>query len=110
MRHADGNGRPAATMVEPLEHIGAFTLISVIPRTGRRHQVRVHLASMNHSLAGDELYGGPALEGLAPGRFWLHLAHLGFDSPAGGRVEAEAPLPADLRAVLERCAQIRRTR
>ncbi len=114
MRHIAGatrrydNGRPAATMVEPLEHIGAFTLISVIPRTGRRHQVRVHLASMNHSLAGDELYGGPALEGLAPGRFWLHLAHLGFDSPAGGRVEAEAPLPADLRAALERCAQVRR--
>ena len=110
MRHADGNGRPAATMVEPLKHVGAFTLVSVIPRTGRRHQIRVHLASMNHSLAGDELYGGPALEGLAPGRFWLHLAHLGFDSPAGGRVEAEAPLPADLRAALERCAQVRRLR
>src|SRR5260370_17546614 len=85
-------------MVEPLEHIGAFTLVSVIPRTGRRHQIRVHLASMNHSLAGDELYGGPALEGLAPGRFWLPLAHLGFDSPSNGRVEAGAPLPADLLA------------
>src|SRR5260370_23748531 len=54
-----GNGRPAATMVEPLEHIGAFTLVSVLARTGRRHQIRVHLASMNHSLAGDALYGGP---------------------------------------------------
>src|SRR5260370_26570519 len=93
-------------MVEPLEHIGAFTLVSVIPRTGRRHQIRVHLASMNHSLAGDELYGGPALEGLAPGRFWLHLAHLGFDSPAGGRVEAQTPLPPDLAPALQRCAQV----
>jgi 23S rRNA pseudouridine1911/1915/1917 synthase len=94
--------RPAATVVEPLESVRGFTLLSVKPRTGRRHQIRVHLASVGLPLAGDALYGGPALAGLEPGRFWLHLRAVTFDSPASGRVEVTAPLPADLSAALER--------
>ncbi|MGH7878254.1 MAG: RluA family pseudouridine synthase, partial [Candidatus Binataceae bacterium] len=60
----------------------------------------IHLASLGHPLAGDELYGGPPLEGLAPGRFWLHLAALELESPVAGRIRVEAPLPADLGASL----------
>ncbi len=94
--------RPAATVIEPIEQLRGFVLLAVTPRTGRRHQIRVHLASAGMPLAGDALYGGPPLAELAPGRFWLHLSQIAFDSPAGGRIEVTAPLPPDLTAVLAR--------
>jgi len=90
------SARPALTMVSPISHYRGFTRVAVTPRTGSRHQIRVHLASIGHPLAGDLLYGGPAIAPLVPGRFWLHLASLEFDSPAGGRVKVEAPLASDL--------------
>jgi 23S rRNA pseudouridine1911/1915/1917 synthase len=93
--------RPALTRVEPLSYIGGFTLVQVTPRTGNRHQIRVHLASIGNPLAGDSLYGGPPLDGLEHGRFWLHLAELEFDSPAGGRAHVTAPLASDLEASLK---------
>lgn len=99
---SSASARPAATVVEPLEHLDGFTLLAVTPRTGRRHQIRVHLASIGLPLAGDTLYGGPALAELPPGRFWLHLAALSFESPVSGRVDVTAPLPADLAALLNR--------
>jgi 23S rRNA pseudouridine1911/1915/1917 synthase len=96
----DLGARPAATIVEPLTAYRGFTLAAVKPRTGSRHQIRVHLASIGMPLAGDILYGGPPIAGMPPDRFWLHLMMLAFDSPAGGRVEVEAPLAPDLAAVL----------
>jgi len=60
------------------------------------------LMSIGNSIAGDELYGGPPLAGLAAGRFWLHLAELEFEPPWGGRVEVVAPLPSDLEGSLAR--------
>jgi 23S rRNA-/tRNA-specific pseudouridylate synthase len=96
------NPRPAFTKIEPLLYQNGFTLVRVTPRTGSRHQIRVHLASLGHPIAGDELYGGPALAELVAGRFWLHLAELEFEAPAGGRVEAAAPLPGDLEDSLAR--------
>lgn len=92
--------RPAVTRVVPLDYANGFTLAEVTPRTGSRHQIRVHLASIGHPLAGDALYGGPALAGLEPGRFWLHLAEIEFESPAGGAVRALAPLADDLERSL----------
>jgi 23S rRNA pseudouridine1911/1915/1917 synthase len=94
--------RPALTQVEALAHERGFTLARVTPRTGNRHQIRVHLASIGHPLAGDELYGGPPLAGLGTGRFWLHLAELEFESPAGGRVHVKAPIAGDLEDSLAR--------
>jgi 23S rRNA pseudouridine1911/1915/1917 synthase len=94
--------RPALTQVQALTHEHGFTLVRVTPRTGNRHQIRVHLASLSHPLAGDELYGGPPLAGLDAGRFWLHLAELEFDSPAGGRGHVTAPLASDLEDSLAR--------
>ena len=99
--------RPAATVIEPIEQLCGFVLLAVTPRTGRRHQIRVHLASIGMPLAGDALYGGPLLAELALGRFWLHLSTIVFDSPAGGRVEVTAPLPEDLTAVLTRLRSAR---
>jgi 23S rRNA-/tRNA-specific pseudouridylate synthase len=65
-----------------------------------RHQIRVHLADAGFPLMGDELYGGPPLNGLPPGRFFLHLSAMRFLSPSGVEVAVEAPLPSDLTAAL----------
>jgi 23S rRNA pseudouridine1911/1915/1917 synthase len=92
--------RPAVTLAEPLRRIDDFTLITVVPATGSRHQIRVHLASAGYPIVGDELYGGPLHCALALGRFWLHLGRVQFDSPASGRITLQAPLPPDLRAAL----------
>ncbi len=96
--------RPALTAVAPLRKIGGFTLIEAAPATGVRHQIRVHLASVGHPIAGDELYGGPHLQSLAPGRFWLHLAELGLTAPGGAFVRVSAPYPADLESALSASA------
>jgi 23S rRNA pseudouridine1911/1915/1917 synthase len=94
-------GRAAMTLVEPIQRVGEFTLLSIAPKTGSRHQIRVHLASLGHPIVGDTLYGGPPSDTLARGRFWLHLCDLAFDSPAVGHVKATAPLPPDLKSLIE---------
>lgn len=88
--------RPALTIVQPIARVGEFTLVSVVPKTGNRHQIRVHLASAGHPLAGDALYGGPPFLTFAPGRFWLHLREVEFESSVSGRIKVEAPRPSDL--------------
>jgi 23S rRNA pseudouridine1911/1915/1917 synthase len=94
-------GRAASTVVDPIRRVGDFTLLSIAPKTGSRHQIRVHLASLGHPIVGDTLYGGPASESLAHGRFWLHLCAVAFDSPAIGHVKVTAPIPPDLQKLLE---------
>lgn len=94
-----GRGRAALTEYRVLERFPRFTLLEVRIRTGRTHQIRVHLASIGHPVAGDTLYGAAARPaGIeSPGRPWLHAWRIGFTSPAtGGRVAVEAPLPEDL--------------
>lgn len=76
--------------------------------TGRTHQIRVHLAAIEHPVVGDDRYGrgGPKLArelGLAAGRLWLHAGSLTFEHPRSGeRVTFDAALPADLAASLGR--------
>jgi 23S rRNA pseudouridine1911/1915/1917 synthase len=94
--------QPAATIVEPLERLSGSSLIEVQPRTGRRHQIRIHLKSIGYPLLGDTLYGGQEVVELAPGRFWLHLSEVEFQSPSNGTITVHAPLPSDLEAVLTR--------
>src|SRR6266851_1864696 len=93
--------RAAATLVEPIQRLGNFTLVAARPRTGIRHQIRVHLARAGHPIAGDTLYGGPPLDALADGRFWLHLAEIEFRSPVSGPVRVRSPLPRDLEQALK---------
>ena len=94
-------GRFANTVVDPIRRVGDFTLLSIAPKTGSRHQIRVHLASVGLPIVGDTLYGGPASETLAHGRFWLHLCEVAFDSPAIGHVKVTAPIPPDLKKLIE---------
>jgi 23S rRNA pseudouridine1911/1915/1917 synthase len=95
-----GTPRDAFSRVEPITQIANFTLVNVVPRSGRRHQIRVHLAAAGHPIANDELYGGPRLARLAEGRFWLHLAELRFTSPLAREVHLMVPNPDDFRELL----------
>jgi 23S rRNA-/tRNA-specific pseudouridylate synthase len=79
--------------------LGGFTLLEVRIGTGRTHQIRVHLASIGHPVAGDTLYGAaPA----GRGRFFLHAHRIAFHQPATGEaIEVVSPLAPDLEAWLE---------
>ncbi|MDP2704516.1 MAG: RluA family pseudouridine synthase [bacterium] len=77
-----------------------FTLLKAYPKTGRTHQIRVHLASIGHPVVGDKLYGGkrPTL-GLE--RHFLHASSLEFSTSDGRRIKVEAELPQNLLEVLQ---------
>ncbi|HXP83503.1 MAG TPA: RluA family pseudouridine synthase [Bryobacteraceae bacterium] len=92
------SGRSALTEFRVLERFENFTCLEVRIGTGRTHQIRVHLASLGHPVAGDKLYGARAAE-----RIFLHAWRISFTSPATGeRVTVEAPLPPDLEQWLAR--------
>jgi 23S rRNA pseudouridine955/2504/2580 synthase len=79
-----------------------FSLLEVTIKTGRTHQIRVHLAAQGHPIAGDDKYGDFDLNKLLAGhglkRMFLHAWRLQFDHPASGeRIELLAPLPPELR-------------
>lgn len=88
-------GRTALTSYRILEPLGKFTYLEVKIGTGRTHQIRVHMASIGHPVAGDNLYGAAA----APyGRFFLHAWKIRFTHPSNGKtIEIEAPLPSELK-------------
>jgi 23S rRNA pseudouridine1911/1915/1917 synthase len=100
--------REAQTFYRVLERFGKFALVELTPKTGRTHQLRVHLEAIGAPLVGDRLYKGSGREPRWPksapsfARQALHARSLAFDDPGGrGRVIAEAPLPADFRAALD---------
>jgi 23S rRNA pseudouridine1911/1915/1917 synthase len=87
----------------PAGPAGAFTLLEARIGTGRTHQIRVHLASIGHPVAGDTLYGAPAkVEGHPPlGRYFLHARRIRFRQPSTGEeIVLESPLPAELEGWL----------
>jgi 23S rRNA pseudouridine1911/1915/1917 synthase len=94
-------GRAAWSEYRVLRRFERFTFLEVRIGTGRTHQIRVHLSSIGHPVAGDTLYGAPAkVEGRPPlGRFFLHAHRIRFHQPATGEeVVVESPLPAELEA------------
>jgi 23S rRNA pseudouridine1911/1915/1917 synthase len=106
-------GRAALTRVRVRERWERADLLDVFLKTGRTHQIRVHLAHVGHPVVGDPLYGSGWERGMGgPSRSWamelarrtprlfLHAAELGFEHPVSGQaLRFEAPLPADLAAV-----------
>lgn len=89
------HGRPSLTNWEVVENFEGFTFLKIDLGTGRTHQIRAHMASIHHPVAGDKLYGAKP----SPwNRYFLHAHRLTFRSPAtGGQVVVESPLPDDLR-------------
>lgn len=87
-----------------------FTLLDVSPKTGRTHQIRVHLKYLKHPIVADELYAGRKTarddRKWCP-RLFLHAFSLGFTHPeTKRRVEHEADIPQELREVLENLAKL----
>jgi 23S rRNA pseudouridine1911/1915/1917 synthase len=97
-------GRAAETAFEVRERLGRATLLEAAPRTGRTHQIRVHLRAVGHPILGDGRYGGNGDDARALGltRPFLHSWRIGFVHPVTGeRVDLEEPLPADLAGALD---------
>jgi len=103
------NPREAVSHVRVIERFPGgpqpATLVIVRPETGRTHQIRVHLASVGHACLGDPLYGGSTLESGDDqfcGRQALHALALTITHPRNGdRMEFVAPLPDDIRGLLD---------
>jgi len=124
-----GNARPAVTFYEVQKRFDGFTAIRLFPKTGRTHQLRVHMLHLGHPIVADRLYGGgasltvanlrarssrhaePAASTAEPGdpspddvlidRQALHAHRLAFRHPQSGKpVEFEAPLPDDIQKTL----------
>jgi 23S rRNA pseudouridine1911/1915/1917 synthase len=98
-------GKKAATDVEVRERLPRATLVEARPRTGRTHQIRVHLAAIGHPVLGDRTYGGASEDATRLGltRPFLHSWKIAFDHPiTGKRVEVEDALPSDLEEALNR--------
>jgi 23S rRNA pseudouridine955/2504/2580 synthase len=107
--HADG--RRSITLVKVAQNFPAFTLLDVTIKTGRTHQIRVHLAGEGHPIVGDDKYGdfalnkalarGEAVSGCKFPRMFLHARRLRFEHPATAEtLELLAPLPAECHLLL----------
>jgi len=106
------NAREARTDWQVLARVDSTTLLEVQLHTGRTHQIRVHFSALRHPVVGDTLYGAagqlhigrttlPSL-----GRNFLHAAKIAFAQPRTGQpIHLTAPLPAELRAYLQKLCE-----
>jgi 23S rRNA pseudouridine1911/1915/1917 synthase len=113
------DARASLTEIEVLERLARVSLVRAFPKTGRRHQIRAHLAAAGHPIVGDKLYvlddrayrrylklgrlDEELLARVGAARLMLHSATLSLPHPrqAGERIEITAPLPADMAAWIE---------
>jgi len=104
-------GRAARTLWWVRERFAGAALVECRPITGRTHQIRVHMAHVGHALVGDQVYAGRQWRGISDARLTercrsfprqaLHAWRLTFTHPdTGESMTFEAPLPADLEALL----------
>ncbi len=105
----DPDGMRSITLVKVAQKLDGFSLLEVTIKTGRTHQIRVHLASQGHPIAGDDKYGDFELNKLLPKRglkrMFLHAWRLQFDHPASGeRIELLSPMPPELKKFSDHAA------
>lgn len=96
----------AITEYKVIKEYTNYSLLEVTPKTGRTHQIRVHLKSIGHPVVCDPIYAGkhyiypPEL-----GRLFLHASKLSFVSPSGAAITAESDMPPELERFLKNIAQ-----
>lgn len=114
------DGKESVTFYERVETFRGYSLLKLTPKTGRTHQIRVHLSHIKHPIVGDDMYGGKAIylwqikdeksktEEPVLGRCALHAFSLEFKHPTTEKqVKFEAPLPDDMQNLLELLRQYR---
>ena len=114
-------GKEAITFYEVIESFQGFSLLKLTPKTGRTHQIRVHLSYIKHPIVADEIYGGkliypwqlrddkPAVEEPVINRVALHAHVLEFTHPSTGKsVRFEASLPPDFQNLLDMLRKYRK--
>ena len=93
-------GKTALTQYELVEIFTSHSLLKVVPKTGRTHQIRVHLKSIGHSVVGDNIYGQPEP---ALNRQFLHASSLSFTHPDSDKlVNFDSELPVQLSQHINR--------
>jgi len=104
------DGRPAETSYTVTSYYkdsyDHYTLVDVLPHTGRTHQIRIHFKHTGHALVGDSLYAGSEVydrDRQWCSRLFLHARYLGFDNPVTHeRIVIQSPLPEDLSSALRK--------
>jgi len=115
-------GKEAITFYEVLESFRGFSLLKLTPKTGRTHQIRVHLSYIKHPIVADDMYDGklvypwqladaePAVEEPIISRVALHAFAIEFKHPKTEEmVRFEAPLPKDMQTLLNALRKYRKT-
>jgi len=102
----DAQGKPAHTIVTLQKRYGDYSLLGAELRTGRTHQIRVHLAAAGHPIVGDDKYGADGVRGhfarLGLDRMFLHAHRLAFPHPASGELlQLQADLPEACLRILD---------
>jgi len=96
-------GKEATTQYRVRKYLGNYTLVEVIPLTGRTHQIRIHLSAIGYPVVGDPIYG---IKSAYLNRQFIHAYRLGFRLPLTKQYqEFTSPLPADLEQALEHLAR-----
>lgn len=100
-------GKKAITEIKILKRFKNATVVEAFPKTGRTHQIRVHLASIGHPIIADSVYGTSLFEmpdgtRISDKRQMLHASSIGFTHPVSGKyVEFSAEIPEDMKNILE---------
>jgi len=111
MAVAADKGRKAETHYRVVERYGVATYVSAFPRTGRTHQIRVHMAHIGNPILGDSQYSKGRTEAKLKLEILRHLLHafkLSFEHPSTGKmVEFEAPMPDDFLQIIGKLREIK---
>lgn len=107
----DKTGKEAKTLFIAVDNLKFISLVRAIPKTGRTHQIRVHLSHIKHPIVGDFIYGGHLENGIPYdklrkfikecGRFFLHASKIVFENINGKKIEVVSPIPKDFVQLME---------